>query len=76
MKFFTDEGVLGFEIVCCLKQRYGNDALFRRQVYFWVNEVNQDRTDLSIISSPERGPNEGVAAFIARKIDANPHRSS
>jgi hypothetical protein len=46
------------------------------QIYFWINEVKRDRTDLSTIASPEREPDADLAAFIAGKPDADPHLSS
>jgi hypothetical protein len=64
---------LGVEIVCRLKKQYGDHALSRTQVYFWINDAKWGRTDLSTIASPGREPDEGLAVFIAGKSDADPH---
>jgi hypothetical protein len=45
-------------------------------VYFWVNEVKRGRTDPNVIASPGREPDEGLAAIIAGKLDADPHLSA
>jgi hypothetical protein len=73
IKFFTDEGILRVEIVCRLKKHYGDHILSRTQVYFWINEIKRDRTDLSTIASPGREPDEGLASFIAGKLGPDPH---
>jgi hypothetical protein len=52
IKFFSDEGMPGVQIVECLRQHYWKDALSRTQVYFWINEVERGRTDLSTVASP------------------------
>jgi hypothetical protein len=67
-----DEDILGVEIVCLLKKHYGDDALFRIQIYFCINEFKRDRTDLSTIARPEREPDKALGAFIAGKLDADP----
>jgi hypothetical protein len=45
-------------------------------VYFWINKVERGRTDLNIIASPGREPDESLAAVIAGKLDADPHFSA
>jgi hypothetical protein len=45
------------------------------QVDFWINEVRQGRTDLSMIASPGRDLDEILVASIARKLDTDPHLS-
>jgi hypothetical protein len=75
IKFLSDEGMPGVQIVERLRQHYGEDALSRKQVYFWINEVKRGRTDLNTIASPGRGPDESLAAVIAGKLDADPHFS-
>jgi hypothetical protein len=60
----------GVQIVERLRQHYGEDALSRTQVYFWINEVERGRTDLSTVASPGRNPDESLAAVIAGKLDA------
>jgi hypothetical protein len=76
IKFFMDEGILGGEIVCRLKKYYGDHTLSRTQVYFRINEVKRGRTDISTIASHKRELDEGLAAFITGKLDADPHLSS
>jgi predicted transcriptional regulator len=44
-------------------------------VYFWINKVKRGRTDVNIIASPRRGPDESLAAVIAGRLDAHPHFS-
>jgi hypothetical protein len=73
MKFFSDEGMPGVQIVERLRKHYGEDALSRTQLYFWINEVKRRRTGLDIMASPEREPDESLAAVIAGKLDADPH---
>jgi hypothetical protein len=41
-----------------------------------MNEVKRGRTYPSTIASPERESNEGFAAFIAGKLNADPHVST
>jgi hypothetical protein len=76
LKFFSDEGILGVQIVKCLRQHCGEDALSRTQMYFWINEVKQGRTDLDTIASPGREPDESLAAVIASKLDVDLHFSA
>jgi hypothetical protein len=42
-------------------------------VYFWINEVKWERTDLNTIASPGREPDEDFSALIACELDADPH---
>jgi predicted transcriptional regulator len=42
---------------------------------FWISEVKWGRTDLINRASPGREPDEGLAALIAPKIDAERHLS-
>jgi hypothetical protein len=76
INFFSDEGMPGLQIVERLRQLYGEDALSRTQVYFWINEVQLGRTDLDTIASPGRERDESLAAVIAGKLDAHPHFSA
>jgi hypothetical protein len=76
IKFFFDEGVTAVQIVVRLKHHYGEGVLSRTQVYFWINGIKRGRRDLNIIASPERRPDEGFAAVIAGKLDANLHLSA
>jgi hypothetical protein len=73
IKFFSDEGMPGVQIVARLRQHYGEGALSRTQMYFWVNEVKRGTTDLNINARPGRGPDEGITAVIAGKLDTDPH---
>jgi hypothetical protein len=50
IKFFTDEGMLGIEIISRLSKQYGENALSRMQVYFWISEIKRGRTDLNTIA--------------------------
>jgi hypothetical protein len=43
---------------------------------FWISEAKQGRTDLNNSASPGREPDEGLAAVIAPKIDADRHLSA
>jgi hypothetical protein len=76
IKFFSDEGIQGVQIVKRLRQHYGENALSRTQVYFWINEVKRGRMDLNTIKSPGRGHDESFAAVIAGKLDADPRLSA
>jgi hypothetical protein len=76
IEFFSDEGMPGVQIVERLRQHYGEDALSRTRVYFWINEVERGRTDLNTVASPGREPDESLAAVIAGKLDADPHVSA
>jgi hypothetical protein len=76
IKFFSDEGMPGVRIIGRLRQHYGEDALSRTQMYFWINEVKRGRTDLNTIASPGREPDESLVAIITGKFDANPHFSA
>jgi hypothetical protein len=37
IKFLSDEGMPGIQIVERLRQHYGEDALSGTQVYFWID---------------------------------------
>jgi hypothetical protein len=76
VKFFTDEGMPAVEIISRLRDHYGEDALSRTQIYFWINEIKRGRTDINNIASPGREPNEGLAGVIAAKLDADPNLSA
>jgi hypothetical protein len=73
IKFFSDEGTPGVQIVESLRQHHGKDALSRTQVYFWISGAKQRKTDVNTIANPEREPDESLAAVIAGKLDDNPH---
>jgi transposase len=76
IKFFSDEGMSGVQIVQHLRQHYREDALSQTQVYFWINKVKRGRADLNAIASPGREPRESLTAVIAGKLDAEPHFSA
>jgi hypothetical protein len=54
IKFFTDEGMPAAEIISLLRDHYGEDALSRTQISFWISEIKRGRTDLNNIASPGR----------------------
>jgi hypothetical protein len=76
IKFLTDEAMPAVEIISCLGDHYGEDALSRTQIYFLINEIKRGRTDLNNIASPGREPDEGLAGVIAAKLGADPHLSA
>jgi hypothetical protein len=76
IKFFSDEITPGVQIVARLRQHYGEGAVSRTQMYFWINEVKRGRTDLNTIGSREREADEGFLAVIAGKLDADPRLSA
>jgi hypothetical protein len=59
-----------------LRDHYGDDAISRTQIYFWINEKKRRRTDLNNIASPEREPDEDLTGVIAANLDADPHLSA
>jgi hypothetical protein len=75
IKFCADEGMQGAQILSRLRDHYGTEMLSRTQVYSWINEVQRGKTDLNTVASPGREPDEGLAAVIAGKLDADPHLS-
>jgi hypothetical protein len=76
IKFFTDEGMPAVEIISRLRDHYGEDALSRTQICFWINEIKRGKTDLNNIASPGRELDEAIAGVIAAKLDADPHLSA
>jgi 3-mercaptopyruvate sulfurtransferase SseA len=76
IKFFAHEGMQDVQILPRLRDHYEAQALPRTQVYYWINEVKRGRTDLNTAASPGREPDEGLAAVIAGKLDADPHLSA
>jgi hypothetical protein len=54
--FFSDEGMPGVQIVERLRQHYGEDALSRTHVYFWINEVKGGERTLTPSQAQEEGP--------------------
>jgi hypothetical protein len=75
-KFFSDEGMPGVQIVARLRQHYGEGALSRTQVYFWINEGKRGRIDLNIIAIRGKALDEGLTVEIAGPLDGNPHLSA
>jgi hypothetical protein len=73
IKFFIDGRMPGLEIVSRLRNHYGEKTVPRTQVYSWINEVMQGRTDFDTIASPGRELDEGLATAIAGKFSADPH---
>jgi hypothetical protein len=53
IKFFSDEGMPGIQIVARLRQHYGEGALSRTQVYFWINEAKRGERILTLLQAPE-----------------------
>jgi hypothetical protein len=45
-------------------------------VYFWINEVKRGRTDLNTIANPGKESDEGLAADITGKPNADPYLSA
>jgi hypothetical protein len=45
-------------------------------VDFWINKERLERADLGTVVNPGREPDEGLAAVIAGKLDADPHLSA
>jgi AraC-like DNA-binding protein len=76
IKFFAEEGMQAVQILSRLRDHYGTEAFSRAQVSSWINEVKRGRTDLNTVASPGREPDEGLAAVIAGKLDADPHLSA
>jgi hypothetical protein len=76
IKFFSDEGMPGIQIVERLRQHYGEGALSRTKVYFWMKEVGRGRMDFNTIASPGRNPDENFATTITGKLHADPHFSA
>jgi hypothetical protein len=76
IKLLSDEGMPGVQIVKRLRQHYGEDALSRTQVYFWIREVKPGRTDFNTIASPGKEPDESLAAVIAGGLDCDPQFSA
>jgi hypothetical protein len=64
IEFLTDEVMPGDETISRLRKHYGEKALSRTQVDFWINEVKRGRTDPNILASPGREPDEGLATVI------------
>jgi hypothetical protein len=56
IKFFSDQGMPGVQIVECLRQYYGEDALSRTQVYFWIKEVKRGERTLTPSQALEESP--------------------
>jgi hypothetical protein len=76
IKFFTDQGMQGMEIIRRINEHYGDNALSRSTIYSWIAEVKRGRTDLSNIGSPGRTPDEGLAGVIATRHERDPHLSA
>jgi hypothetical protein len=69
VKFFTDEGMQGVEIISRLRKQYGDHVLSRTHVA--LDERSKDgKTNCSMIASPKRELDEGFSAIIAGQLDA------
>jgi hypothetical protein len=58
IKFFSDGDMSEVQIVARFRQHYGEGVLSRTEVYFWINEVTQWRTDLNTVASSGKEANE------------------
>jgi hypothetical protein len=76
IKFFSDDGMSGVQIIARLRYHHGDGALSQTQVDLWINELKQGRTDLNTIASPRRGYDGRLAVVIAGKQDADPRFSA
>jgi hypothetical protein len=76
IKFCSGEYVPLLEIVQRLREPYGEGVLSQLQVYYWINEVKLERTDLAKIVSQGRGPDGCSATVVSNKIDSDPHLSA
>jgi AraC-like DNA-binding protein len=66
----------GVQILSRLRDHDGTEELSRTQVYSWINEVKRGRTDLNTVASPGKEHDEGLAAVIDGKLDADPQLSA
>jgi hypothetical protein len=73
IKFFANERKSGVEIISCLRNYYAEDAVSRRQVCFWIDEVRRERTDPSMIATPGIEIDKRLPVVIAGKLDADSH---
>jgi hypothetical protein len=73
IRFFTDKGMPAVDIISLLRDHYGEDALSRMQIYFWINEIKRGKTDFNNSASRGRGPDEDFAGVIPAKLNADPH---
>jgi hypothetical protein len=76
IKFLFEEGDTGIEIHRRLTEQYTDRAMSRSEVFRWVRDIKGGRTDLEMISSPGRTPDEGLADVIRKRIDEDPHLSA
>jgi hypothetical protein len=76
VKFFSDEGMPGVQIVARHIQHYGEGALSRTQVYYWINKIKRGRTDLNTIASPGTEPDESYAVVIVDKFNTDSNLSA
>jgi hypothetical protein len=76
IKFFFDEGIPGPKSPHISNNIMGLGALSLTQVGFSIGEAKRGRINLNTTASPGREPDEGLAAVIAGKPDADSHLSA
>jgi len=76
IKFFLAEDRQPLEILGILQNHYGEDAMSKSQLYYWVGEIRRGRTDLHDAPSPGRTPDEGIVDAVARRLADDPNSST
>jgi hypothetical protein len=60
------------EIIAKLQQHYGDNALKRTQVYFWIGEVRRGRENLSDVKRLGRSADETLSDLVAGMYGEDP----
>jgi hypothetical protein len=73
IRFLLKDGFLPKEIRDRLNRVYGEDAMKKSQVFFWVEGVRRGREDLRDPKRPGRPSTVDFDSILAHKLEINPH---
>jgi histone-lysine N-methyltransferase SETMAR len=59
-----------------LSKVYGEDAMKKTQVFYWVAEIRGGREDLSDERRPGRPPDVGIDTILAHRLEKDPHTTA
>jgi hypothetical protein len=76
IRFLIKEGIQPKEIPGRLSNVYGEEAMKKTQVFFWVAEVRRRRENLSDEERPGRSATPGFDEILAHRLARDPHTTA
>ena len=74
--FLYLKGLSGKDIKAELNNVYGDQAMSKTQVYFWISEFHRGRNDLNDLIRPGRPKDDIIDVLIQNQLDNDPHASA